>query len=138
MTTFNMILQDADAKEYQQGAVIFEQGDPGEAMYYVVAGEIEIRLKSSTINTIGADGIFGEMALLDDPHRSASAYAKTDCKLVLIDKNMFKSLVSDDPDFALKVMNAMSERLRKVTKLSIIEKIRVLNPTILQQLYLDE
>ncbi len=78
------------------------------------------------------------MALLDDSPRSASAYAKTDCKLVLVDQEKFKSLIQQDQDFAIQVMRVMAGRLRKVTKLSVMEKIRILNPTILEKLYLDE
>ncbi|MBL7161911.1 MAG: cyclic nucleotide-binding domain-containing protein [Anaerolineales bacterium] len=99
---------------------------------------VEIRLKSTTINKIGANEVFGEMALLDDSPRSASAYAKTDCKLVLVDQEKFKSLIQQDQDFAIQVMRVMAGRLRKVTKLSVMEKIRILNPTILEKLYLDE
>jgi len=138
MTKFTIFNHDENAKEYQQGVVIFEQGEPGDVMYVVIDGEVEVRLKSTTINKIGANEIFGEMALLDDSPRSASAYAKTDCKLVLVDQGKFKSLIQQDQDFAIQVMRVMAGRLRKVTKLSVMEKIRILNPTILEKLYLDE
>ncbi len=138
MSKFSNFKDDANAKKYSLGTVIFEQGEPGDVMYIVVEGEIEIRLKSNTINTIGADEIFGEMALLDESPRSASAYAISDCTLVSIDQTRFKTLIREDPDFALQVMRVMSDRLRKVTKLSIIEKLRNLNPAILQQLYPEE
>ena len=82
-------------------------------MYVVIEGEVEIRAKEKTIVTTGAGGIFGEMALIDDAPRSASAVAKTACKVVPIDKRRFNFLIQQTPFFALSVMRIMSDRLRQ-------------------------
>ena len=57
--------------------------------------------------------MFGEMALVDSEPRSAEAVARTDCKLVPINKKRFAFLVTETPFFALEVMQVMANRLRK-------------------------
>jgi CRP-like cAMP-binding protein len=59
-------------------------------------------------------GIFGEMSLIDDKPRSATARARTDCELVPIDEGRFLELVHQKPGFALEVMKVMAERLRSM------------------------
>ncbi|HEU5100134.1 MAG TPA: Crp/Fnr family transcriptional regulator [Roseiflexaceae bacterium] len=61
----------------------------------------------------GPGGIVGEMALIDDRPRSATAVAATDCRLVPIDERRFTFLVQQTPMFALAVMRVMAERLRR-------------------------
>jgi CRP/FNR family cyclic AMP-dependent transcriptional regulator len=61
---------------------------------------------------LGADSIFGEMALIDNEPRSATAVAVTDVELVPVAEKQFLFLVSQTPHFALKVMRALAQRLR--------------------------
>jgi len=74
-------MNDNDTRLYAAGEIIFAQGQPGDVMYVVKEGEVEIRLGKKVVDTIGPEGFFGEMALIDDAPRSASAVAKTNCKL---------------------------------------------------------
>jgi CRP-like cAMP-binding protein len=81
-------------------------------MYVVLDGEVEIHAAGQ--ETVGCPGtIFGEMALIDDAPRSATVIAKTDCRLLELDRKRFESLVSETPYFALEVMHVMADRLRK-------------------------
>ena len=57
--------------------------------------------------------IFGEMALIDDEPRSATVIARTDCRLLEVDRRRFEFMVSETPYFALAVMRVMADRLRK-------------------------
>jgi len=105
-----------DAVAFKAGQTIFEVGEEAEMMYIVVEGEVEIQLNGRVLQTVGAQDVFGEMALIDNSPRSAKAIAKTDCRLAGIDKDRFLVLVEKNPDFALEVMEVMAKRLRRKTE----------------------
>ena len=64
---------------FSSGEVIFRAGDPGDNMYVVRSGEVEIELNGKVIETVASGGIFGEMALIDGSARVATCRAKTNC-----------------------------------------------------------
>ena len=102
------------AQNYTAGEVIFEEGQPGEYMYWVLAGELEVSIEGHPINSLLPGSIFGEMALVDDHSRSATVKALTNSRLVPVDHDRFSRLVQQSPDFALQVMGTMSSRLRNL------------------------
>ena len=65
---------------------------------------------------MNANSIFGEMALIDDAPRSATAVAVTDVELVPVSEKQFLFLVSQTPFFAIKVMRVLARRLRATSK----------------------
>lgn len=85
-------------------------------MFAIVEGEVEIRLNGKTVEVCKAGSIVGEMALIDSQPRSATAIAKTDCKLASVDEKRFLFLVQQTPLFALQVMRIMTERLRHMNE----------------------
>ncbi len=97
------------------GEVIFSIGEPGDKMYVVDSGTVAMRAVGELLEVVEAGGIFGEMALVDDEPRSATAVAVTDCELVAIDAERFKGLLSREPAFGLEVMRVMADRLRRRT-----------------------
>ncbi len=100
----------------QAGETLFEAGDPGDCMYLVKAGEVEIRLGDRPIGTFGPGYLFGEMALISNEPRSATVLAHTDCRLLAIDEERFLFLVQTTPYFSLRVMRVLADRLRNRTK----------------------
>jgi len=98
---------------YKAGDAVFKEGEPGDQMYVVLEGEVDIIVHDKVVETVGVDNFLGEMALIDARPRSASAIAKTDCKLAPIDQKRFKFLVQQTPNFALHLMQGMAERLRQ-------------------------
>jgi CRP-like cAMP-binding protein len=94
-------------------AVVFQEGDPGEEMFGVIEGSIELRASDRVIRTLGVDDVFGEMAIIDSSPRSATAVATADTVLAVIDKRRFLFLVQETPMFALQVMSSMAERFRE-------------------------
>jgi CRP/FNR family transcriptional regulator, cyclic AMP receptor protein len=94
------------------GSEVFRQGDTGEEMYGIVSGEIELRVNDHVVRTLGADDIFGEMAIVESEPRSATALATKDSVLAVINRHRFLFLVQETPMFALQVMSAMAERQR--------------------------
>jgi CRP/FNR family transcriptional regulator, cyclic AMP receptor protein len=105
---------------YDEGKVIFREGEPGNEMFIIIEGKVKITKSAGnlekTLMILGNGDFFGEMALVDDKPRSASAIALTTCKLIALDKNTFKSVILNNPSFAYKVILKMSERLREADK----------------------
>ncbi len=81
-------------------------------MYAVVEGAVEIIRQGRPLATIGAGGVFGEMALIDHQPRSATATAKTDCRIAAVPERRLMLLVSQNPQFALQLMRLLVERIR--------------------------
>ncbi len=105
-----------DFVTFKAGERIFEIGQAADYMYAVVEGEIDIVVRDKVLETTSAGGIVGEMALIDRAPRSASAFARSDCKLVPVDAKRFEYMVAQTPFFALQVMRVMAERLRRWTE----------------------
>ena len=103
-----------DAQEFQANSTIFAEGSPGDAMYVVLDGEVELRVRGEVLEVAGPGDIVGEMALIDTKPRSATARAISDCRLASVDERRFLYLVHDTPLFALHVMRVLADRLRRM------------------------
>jgi CRP/FNR family cyclic AMP-dependent transcriptional regulator len=102
-----------DAQTFAAGTTIFSEGDdPGGLMYVVQEGEVDILLRGARLETLGPGAFLGEIGLVAQRPRSATATAKTDCRLVPINQKRFNLLVQQTPFFALEVMQTIAERLR--------------------------
>jgi CRP/FNR family transcriptional regulator, cyclic AMP receptor protein len=97
---------------YDKGRVIMLAGQAGALMYVVVEGRVAITIRGALIERIGAGGIFGEMALVDQSPRAADAAAETDCALLAMNRNVFLNLVKSEPAFGIALLSAVAERLR--------------------------
>ena len=75
LMTMNMFKNARDVREFEPGQIVFKQGEPGDAMYAVVEGRVDITLDGETIETVAEGGIFGELALVDEQTRGATATA---------------------------------------------------------------
>jgi CRP-like cAMP-binding protein len=111
MVTVEHFVNSENIKHFEAGHVIFEEGDPGDVMYAVQEGRVEISHNGQSLAVLGPGSIFGEMALIENSTRSATAMTVTDSKLVVIDKHQFLFLVHETPTFATRVMQILSERL---------------------------
>lgn len=97
--------------------VIFEEGSTGRELFVVLDGEVEIAkidgARKTSIIKLGKGEFFGEMAVIDGSARSATAIASApNTKVMRINHARFVYLVSQQPAFALMVMDALSKRLR--------------------------
>lgn len=101
------------------GAAIFREGDRGEVMFGVISGEVDIFIGNVILEVVGPGMVFGEMALIDDEVRSASASARTDCRLVQIDLATFEVLAAGSPGFARQIMKVMAKRLRHMNSVAM-------------------
>jgi CRP-like cAMP-binding protein len=97
---------------FDDGAVVLRKDDVGDCAYIIKRGGIEICEGNRTIEILEPGEIFGEVALIDDEARTASAVAVGPVELIPIDKRTFDVLIRDDPDFAAIVMRLIARRLR--------------------------
>ncbi|MEP7290075.1 MAG: cyclic nucleotide-binding domain-containing protein [Chloroflexota bacterium] len=117
MVSINIFNRIDKTVSFSAGEVIFEVGQPGDVMYAVLDGEVDIIVNKKTMETLKAGDILGEMSLIDNHIRSATAVAKADCKLAVIDQKQFSFLVQQTPFFAIEVMQVMANRIRNMDKL---------------------
>lgn len=95
--------------------VIVEGGAPSE-MFLVRKGKVKIEVRGKTVEEVGPGGIFGEMALIDQSPRTATATAVEESEVIPIDERLFVILVQDAPYFALDVMRTLVARLRAMNQ----------------------
>jgi CRP-like cAMP-binding protein len=107
-----MFRRDDNAYVVSAGSTIFAEGEAADGFFVVIEGEVDISVRGFVLAKLGAGELFGEMALIDERPRSATAVAHTDAKLVKVDEKRFLFLVAQTPYFALGVMRLMAERLR--------------------------
>ena len=101
------------------GEYIFRQGDLGTEMFVVHAGEIEIVREGDPPDSVALlekGDFFGEMSLLEDVPRSASARARNESTLLRVDGAMFTDLVRSEPEFAVCIMRRLSRRVRELDR----------------------
>jgi len=112
MSSLNLVRFADEVLTFSARQQIFAEGEPGDVMFVVKEGEVDIVVHGAVVETIGPGGILGEMALIDRNPRSATAVAKTDCQLVPISEKRFQFLVQQTPYFAIEVMRVLAQRLR--------------------------
>ncbi len=105
-------LKQRPAQRHLPAAVIMREGESGLFMYIVIEGRVAVWVKSALVERVGPGGIFGEMALVDQSSRAASAQAETECVLQPISRSDFLELVTSKPAFAVSLLKALAERLR--------------------------
>ena len=102
-------------KVYHPGETVFEEGDPGRALFVVVEGAVEITRATPqgpyVLNTLGPGDAFGELALIDDFPRSATARVATPGRLLILYKSDFDALMEGNSRIALVVLRNLSRRL---------------------------
>ena len=110
---FNLLLRSGVlTRSFKQGETIFKKGDSAIELYVIQSGRVEIQYGNRLLDTLEEHNIFGEMALIDNSPRSATAVASTDVVVVPVSEKQFLFLVSETPFFALMVMRVLARRLR--------------------------
>jgi CRP/FNR family transcriptional regulator, cyclic AMP receptor protein len=114
MKTKPLFDKDQEYNTVPAGQVIFREGDAADRMYAVVEGKVDIVINGHLVESVGPGGYFGEMALIEEKPRNATATATANAKLATIDQVTFLFLVQRNPSFALQLMSVMAGRLRKM------------------------
>jgi CRP-like cAMP-binding protein len=103
------------ARDFPAGTVLFEEGQPGDYMYVVQSGEVEIRRmvgETERVLAILTPGEFlGEMAILNGRPRSATAVVRTPARLLVIEGKTFEAMLRARPEIALRIIKALALRL---------------------------
>jgi CRP-like cAMP-binding protein len=104
---------------HPMGDIIFSEGEIGNEMYIIQSGTVEllksIGKESRVLATLEKGDFFGEMSVLEDLPRTASARAKTDVELVRINGTTFDTMLKGNTEIAVRMMRKLSRRLRDVT-----------------------
>jgi CRP/FNR family cyclic AMP-dependent transcriptional regulator len=105
-----------------EGETLFRAGDPGESLYLVRSGEVELSIQDNvgqkiTLDTARAGDFFGEIALLDEESRTATAVALVKTELIELDRGDLLLLFGKQPDAALHMLAAMGRMTRKADAL---------------------
>lgn len=116
MNLLELFGQSVDDENFVAESWLFHEGTPGDLMYVLLEGEVEISVRGQVLWLARPGDLLGEMALIDAKSRSASAQAKTDCKVVAVDEQRFLDLVGRTPEFSLHVMRVLADRLRGMDK----------------------
>jgi len=107
-----------ERKVYQMGETIFKEGDDGSRAYVLQSGEVEISKildgKRSVLGTIGPGGIFGEMALIDDKPRMATAIAMDTTTVILVTRQMLEDKLAKADPFLRGLINIFAGNLRRL------------------------
>jgi CRP-like cAMP-binding protein len=116
--TIRKDLYDRRMVDVRAGKVIFSEGDPGTETFILISGAVEISKRTSlstskTLITLKPGDIFGEMAIIEQMPRSATAIAVKDSRLLSLDESLFFQMIEKNPDFAVKVVKILCERIRR-------------------------
>jgi hypothetical protein len=98
------------------GAPIFREGDAGSEMYIIETGTVDILRESrggEPLATLEAGDFFGEMAVLEDQPRFATAIARSPVRLLRIDRAAFGDVLSQNVEIAIRIMRKLTARLRR-------------------------
>lgn len=106
-------------KEYQDREIIIRQGETGDHMYVIQSGEVEvireIEGKEVYLTTLKAGDVFGEMAIFEREVRSATVRALGETRVLSVDKRNFLRRVHEDPSFAFRILQKMSQHIRRLS-----------------------
>lgn len=113
-----LLAESVDHRSFAAGETLFKAGDPGEALFVVVSGEVEISVtdhagQKIVLSTCTHGDAFGELAMLDAGPRSATATALTETEVLEVDRNDLLLLVKKRPEAALHLLGAMGAMTRK-------------------------
>jgi len=125
-------------ENFAQGKVIFAEHDKArpylfmrDKMYLLLDGEVDLVAGRKVIGTVAKGGIFGEMASITGAPRTASAVAKSACRVIAVDDKQFRAGLEKQPAFALMLMSMMVGRLRE-TIAKLAERTRIGKDAILE------
>jgi len=112
MNLVELFRHQVDLQDIPAGKSLFKEGEQGNFMYVLMSGTAEITVGNRVMETAEAGAIIGEMAIIDDSVRSATVVAKSDCRFLPIERERFIFLVQQKPEFALHVLQVLTNRLR--------------------------
>ncbi|MBI4123626.1 MAG: cyclic nucleotide-binding domain-containing protein [Betaproteobacteria bacterium] len=101
-----------NSARYEKGKTIMTEGQAGAMMYVVLEGRVAVSIQGKVVERVGPGGVLGEMALIDQSPRAATALAETDSVLLTLNRGVFLQLVKTQPEFGVALLAATAERVR--------------------------
>ena len=108
------LAQLTDETEFDEGDTIYQEGDPADALYVVISGEVRIHHADKNILIANTNNAFGVWALFDEDERLVSATCTSFCRLLCLTKNNFHDVLADHSDISSSILRAMAKRLRSL------------------------
>lgn len=116
----NQALFERFGRAFPPGSVLFKEGDHGKEMFVIQAGKVRIskvvRDVEKTLVDLGPGEFFGEMAVLNDKPRSATATVLEEAKLLVIDPKTFEAMVRGNAEIAIRIIKMLAKRLEETDK----------------------
>jgi CRP-like cAMP-binding protein len=107
-------------KKIPANTVLFQEGDRGEEMYIIQTGKVKISKRirgvEKTLATLEKGEFFGEMAILNDKPRSATAETLEACDMLVIDRKTFDALIRGNVEIAVRFIKRLADRLRETNE----------------------
>jgi CRP/FNR family cyclic AMP-dependent transcriptional regulator len=109
-------------KRVPQNTRLFRKGDKGDAMYLIESGRVRISIRDAeeqevVLAELAQGDFFGEMSIIDGRQRSADAQVIDDARLAILSREAFLTFVRSNPDVALEMLSALTDRLRRTDEL---------------------
>jgi CRP/FNR family cyclic AMP-dependent transcriptional regulator len=95
---------------------IFAEGDPGDALYFVIDGKVRVHKANRVLAELGERECFGEMSILDASPRSATVTALDDSNLLKITREDFSEIMTEKPEIAQGIIKVLTRRLREANR----------------------
>ncbi len=114
------LLETSRIRKHRKGVQLLAEGESGESLYLIISGRVKIFVSDENGNEMilfveSAGGYIGEISLLDDSPRIASAVTMEATEVISISKQSFKALVKENPDIAFNIIATYSKKLRRST-----------------------
>jgi CRP-like cAMP-binding protein len=105
------VAQRADRVTLPAGRVLARQGSVAHEFFVIIGGLVDVVRDGRTVARLGAGDFFGEIALIGDPHRTATVVAASDVELAVLTRREFRTLLARFPAFASTVLSTASRRV---------------------------
>jgi CRP/FNR family transcriptional regulator, cyclic AMP receptor protein len=109
----------ADRLKFDAGQVIFNAGDVGDSAYVIIEGTVEISVPTPSgpivINEMGKNDLLGEIAIVGEVPRTATAKALSKLETLKISKELFMKIIHENPDAAIELVKILAARLASTT-----------------------
>jgi CRP-like cAMP-binding protein len=119
-------------RSFDAGSVIFEEGDPGDVLFVIQSGEVELTrlglMGRQAVARLGCGDFFGEMSVVVRESRTARAVAITDCRLLELDGATLEAMCVERPEIAIRIIRRLTDRLidseRRLSALGVDDLLR--------------
>lgn len=119
-------------RHFEAGAVIFEEGDPGDLLFVIQQGEVELTrlglMGRQAVARLGCGDFFGEMSVVVREPRTARAVAINDCRLLELDGATLEAMCVERPEIAIRIIRRLTDRLidseRRLSALGVDDLLR--------------